>query len=146
MGGMEEVGRRFIVVGRHSFTSYQEELLRKAGLTEEVGRVVTVSDVRAVVQEAKEKGAGAIVVQALPPHLLAQLFAEAKKAGLDIYIFEMDYANAKVFSSEAEVPEELRKVSVLVPSRDGNIRVVPVKGLKRVTNVVFKVEGDLVAP
>jgi hypothetical protein len=129
------VSGRFVTIGRHPFTQRQTDLLRKAGLVEEVARIVQVNNVNEVVELAKQKGAEAIVVQALPMPLLMQLLQAAAKANISIHQFEME-TFATVPASEG-CPEG---TEIERPSEGGYKRCVRTKRLVRVKRIVVETE------
>ena len=106
---------RFVTVGRHPFTERQRELLRRAGLDEEVARVQHVESVEKVVELAKSLGA-AIVVQALPLPMMVELVEEARRSGVPVYAFRIE----NVALLPAETYEEARK---LAEERDADLFV-----------------------
>ena len=126
---------RYITIGRHPFTPRQKELLAKAGLKEEVARVVQVNDVNEVIVKAKEVNAKAIVVQALPMHLLAQLLQATNRAGIPVLQFEMEtIASVK---AEEKCPEG---TEVERPAEGGFKRCIRTKRLVRVKRIVVETE------
>ena len=131
----------FITVGRHEYSHYQRELLRKVGLEEELGKVATVRDVAEVVKLAKEKQA-AIVVQSLPPMMLAELVKLAKREKVRVLMFELDHQNARLTTSS----DECSYKEVAVPSRAGATRCIPIKSLAMVEDVIFKIKTKKLAP
>ena len=131
---------KYIVIGRHRFTPVQEELLRKAGLVEEVARIQQLEDINAVVQRAAQESA-AIVVQALPMHLLAQLLSAANRAGVSVYAFKIE-AVATVPMNE-ECPAE---ADVVIPDpRSGNKRCSRTVALQRLKRIVVEAEDVVTA-
>jgi hypothetical protein len=129
------VSGRFVTIGRHPFTQRQLNLLRKAGLEEEVARVVQVNNVNEVVELAKQKGAEAIVVQALPVPILMQLLQAAQRVGVMVLQFEMETV-ATVRENERcpEVAEVER------PSEGGMKRCIRTRRLVLVKRIVVETE------
>ena len=127
---------RYIVVGRHKFTSVQVRLLEKAGLTDEVGRIAQVEDPVDVIKRARELGADAIVVQALPMHLLAQLLQAATRAGIPVYGFKIQ--PVAMVGIDEECPAE---ADVEIPNpRAGNKRCNKTVALERLIRVLIETQ------
>jgi len=113
----------FITIGRHRFSDRQIELLRKIGLTDEVARVETVTNVSDVIKLAQERGAKAIVVQGLPLPILAQLLAEASRAGI------------AVFGFETEPVTDENVADIKLPSQEGKMRLLRTKAVVRFVKI-----------
>jgi len=127
---------RYIVIGRHRFTPVQIQLLQKLGLTEEVARVQQISDVADVLKLAKEKGADAIVIQALPMHLLAQLLTVANRANIPVYGFRIEAVTIVPITQRC--PAE---ADVEIPDpRSGNKRCSKTLALQRLKRIVVEAE------
>ena len=127
---------RFVTIGRHEFTPRQKQLLQKAGLAEEAERIAHVNNPAEVVKIAKERGAKAIVVQALPMHILAQLLQAAQREGIEVLQFQMETL-ATVKENEAcpkgtEVESEVRGSELK--------RCIRTKALVRVKRIVIETE------
>ena len=137
-----EGGKKYITVGRHQYTQYQANLLKQAGLEHEVARIQNVNNPKEVIEKAKEAGASSIVVQTLPLPLLVQLVQLAQRENINVYQFQMDYANARITNDCNECQEN----EVCVPAREGGVRCVPVAGLYRVRNIVVNIDSEKVAP
>lgn len=132
---------KYVVVGRHKFTSRQEKLLEEAGFTVQTARIEQMQSPQEVVEKAKETGASAIVVQALPMHLLAQLLQHASRAGMSVYSFRIE-AVATINSEEEarKIAEETGADIVLPDPRSGNYRVSKTVALQKVKRIVVEAE------
>jgi len=131
----KQAPKSFITIGRHRFTERQLQLLQKAGLKEEIERIQQVNSVDEVVQKAAQRGA-AIVVQALPLPLLAQLLAAANKANVPVYGFRIEaLATLSVYSkcpsvADIEIPDP----------RSGNKRCSMTVALQKLKQIVVEAE------
>jgi len=104
---------RFVTVGRHEYTTRQRELLRKAGLTEEVARIPHVTSIDEVIKLAKANDAS-IVVLALPFPMMIELIQKAQRVNVDVLMFKMD----DVGMERAETVEDAKRIA---ESRDADV-------------------------
>ena len=126
---------KFITIGRHKYTPKQEELLRRAGLTQEIERIAQVNNVNDVVTKARELGA-AIVVQALPMHILAQLLTVAQRNNVPVYAFRIQALDTVPLDESC--PSE---ADIEVPDpRSGNKRCSKTAALQRLKRIVVEAE------
>ncbi len=132
--------RKAVLVGRHKLLPAQEEALRKAGfeIVEQVPQIPSEpGELQKWAQEVKSRGISTIVIQALPPHLIAILL----QAGLEVISMKMQ-AVATVTTEEeakrlvAEAPEK----RTFLPAREGGFRVVEFVGLTRIKRIVIEEE------
>jgi len=136
VGGESPRGNgRFLLVGRHNLTERQKELLKKVGLEKMVTRIETVNNPIQVVAEAKRTGAEAIVVQGLPMHIMASIINSASREGMPVLAFEMEQVG--LVSNESEIPEN---AEVVLPSREGTIRILRTARLVMLKRVVIEKE------
>jgi len=131
---------RYLVVGRHNFTPVQVKLLEAVGLIEEVARVEQVDNAGAVISMAKEVGAEAIVVQALPMHLLAQLLQAAIRADIPVYGFRIETVGLYQTREEAEEVAKRVGADILLPSREGTWRVARTAALQQLKRIIVEAE------
>ena len=127
---------RYVVVGRHDFTPPQRRLLVKAGLTEEAGRIPQINTPSEPVVVAKNNNAEAIVIQALPMHLLAALLPTANKFNIKVYGFKVE-AVATV-PADQPCPEEA-DIEV-VDQRSGNKRCSKTVSLQLLKRIIVDAE------
>lgn len=124
---------RYVTIGRHPYTPRQQELLLKAGLLREAARIENLENPRQPVELAREKAATAIVVQALPLHLLAQLLQEARKAGIEVYSFKM---RSEKLAKEDKCPPG---TEIELASGDTK-RCIRTEALQRIENILIVTE------
>ena len=131
---------RYIVIGRHKFTPVQTRLLEKAGLKEEIERIQMLENINEVVQKAAQNNA-AIVVQALPMHILAQLLNAANREAVPVYAFKIEAVATVPLDSncpndcDIEVPDP----------RSGNKRCSRTAALQRLRRIVVEAEDVVTA-
>ena len=138
--------RRFITIGRHAYTPAQARLLSIAGLGPEVGRIAHLRDPREAVEMASQKGAQAIVVQALPLPLLAQLLSLARRAGVEVYGFRVEAVGLYPTREAAEEAASRLGADIVSPSREGSWRVARTAALQRLKRIVVEAEDVAVLP
>lgn len=130
------MSRPIVVIGRHEFTLRQKELLRKAGLNPEAEakRIVQLNNPAEAVEAAKQANA-AIVVQALPLPLLAQLLQAANRAGVEVFNFRME--TFATVPAEQACPEG---TEIERPAEGGHKRCVRTAALQRIKRIVIEAE------
>jgi len=126
-----------ILVGRHSLLESQVKTLYEAEI-EIIGQVSQVptepQKLQEFINELKQKGVKALVVQALPLHLIAQLLQH-----FEIYIFKMEAIAVSESLEEAKKIMELKPTHrIILPSRVGekeSYRVLEFKGLFKIKEI-----------
>ena len=126
---------RYVTIGRHPFTATQKKLLMMAGLTEEAARIPQLGSPADAIKEARERNAGAIVVQALPMHLLAQLLQAAGRAGIPVYSFKMRTLATLPEGQACPPGTEVER-----PAEGGMKRCVATEALQRLKRIVVEAE------
>lgn len=130
------MSRPIVVIGRHEFTPRQKELLRKAGLNpeNETKRIIQLNNPQEAVESAKAASA-AIVVQALPLPLLAQLLQAAARAGVEVYGFRMETIASVPVNENCPESTEIER-----PAEGGVKRCVRTAALQRLKRIVIEAE------
>jgi len=121
-----------VIIGRHSLTSKQEELLKKAfGEYNVIGRIATL-DLSNETQVAMLRSADAVVIQTLPVDLIAQVLKVTDKP---VYIFDIKALG--VVTSKEAIEEAVRSGAdiVNIDPRTGNARVAMTVSLSRIKKV-----------
>jgi len=124
------------LVGRHKLLEAQSRGLEELGF-EIVGQVVNIDDPVEFINSVVQKGAEAVVIQALPLSLLAQILPLAKRNNIKIFMFEQ--GRAQIFNDEEEarkfVEEAPDRRILLISATDQRFRVVEFTGVVEVKEI-----------
>ena len=102
-----------------------------------VERVVNIEDPKGFIDSAVQKGAEAIVIQALPLSLLSQILPLAQKHGIKILMFEQ--GKARVFDDKQKAEDFVQQAPdrrvLLISASDSKFRVVEFTGIAEVQEI-----------
>ncbi len=130
------------LIGRHKLLPAQQEAIQRLGveIVEQIAQVPTESQqLQQFIEQLKQKGVQALVVQALPIELLSQLLKH-------FTIFFMKMQQAAIVESEEEAQrlvQEAPEKRVAIPSAMGEkktFRIMEFVGVTRVKKIVIEEE------
>lgn len=124
---------KFVTIGRHEWTDKQKQLLEAAGLTEEVARIAQLQGIEHLVSVIDEHQPDAIVIQALPLHLIAQILQYIK---LPVYNFKIEAVATKKLDEECPSEADIE----IVDRRSGTKRCSKTVAIQRLKKVVVEAE------